>query len=66
MVHLYLVMNLLYFANQGAFAVRPGSYTKVPVKYRPVSGGDHSATLELVEEGTDRVILKATLKGRCI
>ena len=46
--------------------VKPGNYIKVPVKYRPVTSGEHSATLELVEEGKDKVILKATLKGRCV
>ena len=46
--------------------VKPGSYIKVPVKYRPVSGGEHSAALELIDESKDRVILKATLKGRCV
>ena len=51
---------------EGTFVVKPGFYMKVPVKYRPVSGGEHSATLELIEEGKDKVILKATLKGRCV
>ena len=46
------------------FAVKPGSYLKLPVKYCPVSSGEHVATVELISEGKDK--LKVTLRGRCI
>ena len=48
---------------RGSFMVKPGDYIKIPVKYCPVSGGEHSTTLEFIEEGKDNVLLKATLKG---
>ena len=46
--------------------VQSGCDIWVPVEYRPVSGpGEHSAILELIEEGKDGVILRALLSGRC-
>ena len=55
-----------FTADSAAFLMNPGTYIKIPVRYHPVNGGEHITTLKLIEEGKDGVMLKATLKGRCV
>ena len=46
--------------------VQSGNYINVPIKYCPVSNSKHMATMEVIGEDPESLILKTTMKGRCI
>ena len=46
--------------------VQAGNYINVPVRYCPVSNSKHVATMEVIGKDLDNLILKTTMKGRCI